>query len=195
MSGFNNILDDMRTHGMRLPQQKIQIAVPHAATILRKALEYFVAMEGRTLVWLPEYDEVARWLSGNRGRGIFMYGSCGRGKTLLCRYVLPAIILKHCRKVVSVFDMNEVNKNIDAVLTKHIISLDDVGTEALSIQYGQRRMAFAEILDAAEKDNKLLIASSNLNVSEIVNHYDDRVLDRLKSTTVRILFQGDSLRA
>ncbi len=195
MSGFNNILDDMRTHGMRLPQQKIQIAVPHAATILRKALEYFVAMEGRTLVWLPEYDEVARWLSGNRGRGLFMYGSCGRGKTLLCRYVLPAIILKHCRKVVSVFDMNEVNKNIDAVLTKHIISLDDVGTEALSIQYGQRRMAFAEILDAAEKDNKLLIASSNLNVSEIVNHYDDRVLDRLKSTTVRILFQGDSLRA
>ncbi len=195
MSGFNNILDDMRTHGMRLPQQKIQIAVPHAATILRKALESFVAMEGRTLVWLPEYDEVARWLSGNRGRGLFMYGSCGRGKTLLCRYVLPAIILKHCRKVVSVFDMNEVNKNIDAVLTKHIISLDDVGTEALSIQYGQRRMAFAEILDAAEKDNKLLIASSNLNVSEIVNHYDDRVLDRLKSTTVRILFQGDSLRA
>lgn len=195
MSGFNNILDDMRTHGMRLPQQKIQIAVPHAATILRKALEYFVAMEGRTLVWLPEYDEVARWLSGNRGRGLFMYGSCGRGKTLLCRYVLPAIILKHCRKVVSVFDMNEVNKNIDAVLTKHIIGLDDVGTEALSIQYGQRRMAFAEILDAAEKDNKLLIASSNLNVSEIVNHYDDRVLDRLKSTTVRILFQGDSLRA
>lgn len=195
MSGFNNILDDMRTHGMRLPQQKIQIAVPHAATILRKALEYFVAMEGRTLVWLPEYDEVARWLSGNRGRGLFMYGSCGRGKTLLCRYVLPAIILKHCRKVVSVFDMNEVNKNIDGVLTKHIISLDDVGTEALSIQYGQRRMAFAEILDAAEKDNKLLIASSNLNVSEIVNHYDDRVLDRLKSTTVRILFQGDSLRA
>lgn len=195
MSGFNNILDDMRTHGMRLPQQKIQIAVPHAATILRKALEYFVAMEGRTLVWLPEYDEVARWLSGNRGRGLFMYGSCGRGKTLLCRYVLPAIILKHCRKVVSVFDMNEVNKNIDAVLTKHIISLDDVGTEALSIQYGQRRMAFAEILDAAEKDNKLLIASSNLNVSEIINHYDDRVLDRLKSTTVRILFQGDSLRA
>lgn len=195
MSGFNNILDDMRTHGMRLPQQKIQIAVPHAATILRKALEYFVAMEGRTLVWLPEYDEVARWLSGNRGRGLFMYGSCGRGKTLLCRYVLPAIILKHCRKVVSIFDMNEVNKNIDAVLTKHIISLDDVGTEALSIQYGQRRMAFAEILDAAEKDNKLLIASSNLNVSEIVNHYDDRVLDRLKSTTVRILFQGDSLRA
>lgn len=195
MSGFDNILDDMRTHGMRLPQQKIQIAVPHAATILRKALEYFVAMEGRTLVWLPEYDEVARWLSGNRGRGLFMYGSCGRGKTLLCRYVLPAIILKHCRKVVSVFDMNEVNKNIDGVLTKHIISLDDVGTEALSIQYGQRRMAFAEILDAAEKDNKLLIASSNLNVSEIVNHYDDRVLDRLKSTTVRILFQGDSLRA
>lgn len=184
----------MHTHGMRLPQHKVYIAVPHAEIVLRKVLENFLALEGRSLKWLPEYDEVAQWLSGNRGRGLFLYGSCGRGKTLLCRYVLPAILLAYCRKVVTVFDMNEVNKNIDAVLAKHIVSLDDVGTETLSIQYGQRRMAFSEILDAAEKNNKLLIASSNLNVGEIVNHYDDRVLDRLKSTTVRILFEGNSLR-
>lgn len=184
----------MRLHGMKLPQGRVDIAVPNAREVLGSMMQYFLRTEGRTMQWLPEYEEVAAWLAGNDGRGLFLYGSCGRGKTLLCRYVLPAILLHYCRKVVSVYDMHEVNRDIDAVLTKHVVSLDDVGTEALSIHYGQRRMAFAEVLDAAEKESKLLIISSNLNVDEIVKHYDDRVLDRLKSTTVRILFEGESLR-
>lgn len=194
MNVFKNILSDMRLHGMKLPQGRVDIAVPNAREVLGSMMQYFLRTEGRTMQWLPEYEEVAAWLAGNDGRGLFLYGSCGRGKTLLCRYVLPAILLHYCRKVVSVYDMHEVNRDIDTVLTKHVVSLDDVGTEALSIHYGQRRMAFAEVLDAAEKESKLLIISSNLNVDEIVKHYDDRVLDRLKSTTVRILFEGESLR-
>ncbi|WP_044215348.1 hypothetical protein [Dysgonomonas gadei] len=64
----------------------------------------------------------------------------------------------------------------------------------LSNVFGNRRMAFAEVMDAAEKHGKLLIISTNLPVDDIRKRYGDRVLDRIKSTTTRILFEGESLR-
>ena len=94
----------------------------------------------------------------------------------------------------SVFDIQDMNRDIDLVLSKHIISLDDIGTEEVSIKYGERRMAFAEVMDAAEKHGKLVIVSTNLNESELKERYGDRVLDRIKATTSRILFTGKSLR-
>ncbi len=184
----------MLVHGMKLPAPRIQVNIPQARNVLRNTMAGFLNMEGRLMQWLPEYDEVAAWLENNKGRGLFLFGDCGRGKSLLCRYVLPAILLSHCQKVVSIYNMQEVNTNIDEVLSKRIISIDDVGTESVSVQFGRRRIAFAEIMDAAEKDNKLLIISSNLNADEILKYYDTRILDRLKSTTLRIPFEGQSLR-
>jgi DNA replication protein DnaC len=194
MNDFDNIISAMLVHGMKLPAPRIQINIPQARNVLRNTMAGFLKMEGRLMQWLPEYDEVASWLTDNKGRGLFLFGDCGRGKSLLCRYVLPAILLSHCQKVVSIYNMQEVNNDIDEVLSKRIISIDDVGTESVSIQFGRRRIAFAEIMDAAEKDNKLLIISSNLNADEILKYYDTRILDRLKSTTLRIPFEGQSLR-
>lgn len=191
---FDNVLKSMKDHKMKMPADRIQIRISGARKILFNAMKYFVGMEGKEFVWLPEYDQVALWLENNEGKGLFLYGNCGRGKSILGRFALPAILLKYCGKVVSVCDMQEMNKNLDAVLKKHIISLDDVGTEELSVKYGDRRMAFAEIIDAAEKETKLLLVSSNLDDIGIKERYGDRILDRVRSTTKRILFTGDSLR-
>ena len=179
---------------MKLPNEKVFISVPNARTVLQNAMRYFIGFEKRESVWLPEYEQVAKWLSGNNGRGLFLYGNCGRGKSVLCRFALPAILLKYCRKVVTVFDIQDMNRDIDTVLSKHLISLDDIGTEEISIKYGERRMAFAEIMDAAEKQGKLLIISTNLNDKDIRERYGDRILDRIVATTTRVLFTGKSLR-
>ena len=157
-------------------------------------MRYFIGQEGREAVWLPEYEKVAAWLSGNQGRGLFLFGNCGRGKSILCRHALPAILLECCRKVVSVFDMQDMNRDIDLVLSKHILALDDIGTEEQSVKYGERRMAFAEIMDAAEKHGKLVIVSTNLGENELRERYGDRILDRIRSTTTRVRFSGASLR-
>lgn len=194
MYGFEKTAEEMKRHGMYLPGTKVNIHVPDAQRVLKDAFAYFLSAEKRKAVWLPEYDEVADWLTDNKGRGLFLYGDCGRGKSLLCRYILPAILLKYCQKVVSVFDIQEMNRNIDYVLSKHIVGLDDIGTEQQSIKYGERRTAFAEIMDMAEKRNNLVIVSSNLFASGIQSVYGDRVLDRIKSTTRRIFFEGESLR-
>ena len=193
-ASFEGILQEMKSHGMKTPSGKIHISIPDAASVLSAAMEYFIGLEGRQAQWLKEYGKVAEWLSDNQGKGLFMYGNCGRGKSVLCRYALPAIILKHCGRVVSVFDIQDMNRDIDLALSKRIVSLDDIGTEELSVKYGERRMAFAEIMDAAEKRGNLVIVSTNLGSKEIAERYGDRVLDRILSTTARVLFTGKSFR-
>ncbi len=194
MKSFETIVKEMRSMQMPLPSDKIQLRLTDASQVLSNGLAYFLALQGREMQWLPEYDEVTAWLSANNGRGLFLYGNCGRGKSLLCRYVLPAILLGYYGRVTTIFDTYEMNSNIDFVLSKHIISIDDIGTEEVSNIYGNKRMAFAEVMDAAEKHNKLVMVSTNLSVGDIRKRYGDRVLDRIKSTTTRILFQGESLR-
>lgn len=194
MKNFKETLFDMQQHNIPLPAGKVEIRIPLARQILTDMLTLFLEREGRQLIWLPEYDQVAEWLSDNEGRGLFLYGNCGRGKSLICRYVIPAILLTYCRKVVSVFDVQQMNRDIDLVLSKHIIYIDDIGTEEVSNHYGNRRMAFAEIMDAAEKQNKLVMVSTNLDISGLQAMYGDRVVDRIRSTTRRIVFGGDSLR-
>lgn len=194
MSDFETVYKEMKRHGMKLPKEKVMVRVPQAKAVLGSAMTYFLKHEGANMLWLPEYADVADWLTDNRGRGLFLYGNCGRGKSLLCRYVLPAILLKYGQRVVTAFDAQEMNRDIDFVLSKHLISLDDVGTEEQSVKYGERRLAFAEIMDAAEKYNKLVIVSTNLSVDDVKKRYGDRILDRILSTTTRVLFEGGSLR-
>lgn len=192
---FDTIVEEMKAHGMKLPNERVYISVPNARQVLAGALKYFIRkIDGREARWLPEYEKVAAWLSSNNGRGLFLFGNCGRGKSILCRYALPAILLKYCRKVVTVFDIQDMNRDIDLALSKHILSLDDIGTEELSVKYGERRLAFAEIMDAAEKQGKLVIVSTNLGETELRERYGDRVLDRIRAVTTRVLFTGKSLR-
>ena len=194
MRNFDEILNDMKSRGMKTPGDKVPIRVPDAKNVLRHVMGQILSREGRELQWIPEYDKVARWLSDNQGRGLFLFGNCGRGKSLLCRYAIPAILMECCRKIVSVYDIQEMNADIDGALRKKIVALDDIGTEEVSIKYGDRRMAFAEIMDMAEKNGNLVIVSTNLDAEKLKNRYGDRVLDRIKSTTARIMFEGKSLR-
>jgi DNA replication protein DnaC len=123
-----------------------------------------------------------------------MYGDCGRGKSMLLRYVLPVILLKYANKVVSVFDVQQMNKKPDDVLSKHIIGLDDIGTEDISVLNGNKRSVFSEVMDCAEKYAKLLIIATNLNSEQIEQIYGTRVIERIISTTRRIEFKGKSFR-
>ncbi|MBK5723070.1 hypothetical protein JGH11_19565 [Dysgonomonas sp. Marseille-P4677] len=183
----------MKAHGMAIPTQKVNIQIPDARKILENCFKYFLSFQNVEFAWQPEYKEIAKWLENNNGRGLFLHGDCGRGKSLLARYIIPAILLKYTRKVVAVYDVQEMNRSIDEVLKKHIIALDDIGTEEVSVSYGNKRLAFSEIMDAAEKYGKLVIITTNLNKENIAK-YGERIYDRIVSTTKRIEFKGQSLR-
>jgi len=194
MNEFAEIFEQMKVHGLKVPANKTIIRIPNAKTVLENAMRYFLSLEGKEMNWLPQYDLIAEWLENNYGRGLLLYGSCGLGKTFITRYAITAIILKYCNKVVTSYDMIDVNKEPDKVLSKHIISLDDIGTEDISIKYGEKRLIIPEVLDATEKYGKLLLMTSNLGAEDLIKKYGNRTFDRILAVTKRIEFNGKSFR-
>lgn len=194
MTNFKEVMCLMREHGLKTPDRPVTTGIVQPRRVLATMMRECIGLEGRELVWLPEYDQVAEWLADNGGKGLFLYGNCGRGKSVLCRYVIPAIFLLYLNRVMTAYDVQEMNRDIDGVLARKLISLDDIGTEEVAVRYGERRLAFAEVMDLAEKERKLVIVSTNLNQEQLAERYGDRIIERIKSTTKRILFKGESLR-
>lgn len=195
--------------GLLTPRKVINISIENAKVVLENAMGYYLLMQDRELSWLSEYDQVAEWLSNNKGKGLFLFGDCGRGKSLLTRYVLPAIISKYCEIKIGVYEYWELNPNLDRIIGGRVtnkyndeeylsgmsrLCIDDIGPESDLNQYGNKRIAFSEIMDSVEKESKLIIISTNLNKDRLLERYGARTFDRIISTTKRIEFKGNSLR-
>lgn len=187
---FKKTIESLKDTGFNPLPNLVNIAIPDAKSVLWRGLNYFTGKAE----WLPEYEEIGRWLSGNRGRGLLCYGNCGRGKSLICWKIIPLLLNHYCRKIVSCYDAQQMNADIDAVKAKHIIYIDDVGTENVSVKFGEKRLAFCEIVDEAEKRGKLLMLTTNLSLDQIAEKYGERTMDRLTAITTRVLFKGKSLR-
>jgi DNA replication protein DnaC len=190
ISEFTQTVEQMKRLGFEVPK-KTMIRVPDAHQLLANAMFHFL---GGGFQWLPEYDQVADWLTDNKGTGLFMYGQNGRGKTVLAQRVLPAIFLQYFNLVLKVVNAQQMNSELESLLKKRVVSLDDVGTEDVRMNYGERCWAFPEIIDSAEKKGHLVVITTNLGRDEIAQKYGIRTLERIKSTTTRILFKGVSMR-
>lgn len=152
-------------------------------------------LKGKPYKRLPEYDGVVDWLTDNEGKGLFLYGNCGRGKSFIARRVIPAIMLHDKNIIMRSFSMKEAFENMeDIIKNRSIIILDDLGAETDVVSYGMKVNVFNEIIDDVEQKNKLLIVTSNLTSEQIMKRYGERTLERIKSTTKRVLFTGDSMR-
>lgn len=188
---FQQAIENLKHTGFNPMPDKVQISIPNAKEVLWNGLRHF---EGDNAIWLKEYDEVARWLENNEGRGLLCYGNCGRGKSLVCWKIIPLLIHHYHRKIISCYDSQQMNADIDEVKSKHLIYIDDIGTENVSVKYGEKRLAFSEVVDEAEKRGKLLIVTTNLSLDEIEQKYGERTMDRLVAITKRVKFLGESLR-
>ena len=193
---FKNLISQMRDTGYPQEIDRVQISIPNAEKRLRGGLQYVVNMKsGCNAEWNEHnYRPIVDWMTDNKGKGLLMFGGCGLGKSVIGMYILPLLIKDVHKKVVNIFSAQELNKNIDEILKLHIIYIDDIGTEDNLNSYGNKRMPFAELCDAAEKNGKLLILTTNLSIDELTQRYGDRVVDRLIATTKAVPFTGDSLR-
>lgn len=193
---FKNLVSQMRDTGYPQEIDRVQINIPNAEKRLRGGLQYVVNMKsGYNAEWNEHnYRPIVDWMTDNKGKGLLMFGGCGLGKSVIGMYILPLLIKDVHKKVVNIFSAQELNKKIDEILKLHIIYIDDIGTEDNLNSYGNKRMPFAELCDAAEKNGKLLIITTNLSIDELTQRYGDRVVDRLIATTKAVPFTGDSLR-
>lgn len=108
--------------------------------------------------------------------------------------IIPLLLNHYCRKVVTICTANELNKSPDEIIRNHIIYIDDVGTEDISNIYGNKRVPFAELVDLAERDGKLLMFSTNLDDEHLKMKYGDRVVDRLHAIVRKVMIKGRSNR-
>lgn len=193
---FKKLVSQMRDTGYPQEIDRVQINIPNAEKRLRGGLQYVVNMKsGCNAEWNEHnYRPIVDWMTDNKGKGLLMFGGCGLGKSVIGMYILPLLIKDVHKKVVNIFSAQELNKKIDEILKLHIIYIDDIGTEDNLNSYGNKRMPFAELCDAAEKKGKLLILTTNLSIDELTQRYGDRVVDRLIATTKAVPFTGDSLR-
>lgn len=173
--------------------KKVSIHIDNAKLLLCNGLKYYC---GEGAVWQPEYEEVAEWLTDNKGRGLWLCGECGRGKTLIGAKILPVLFnfYHFPRKIISLYDAKDMNNVYNDIVKKHIIYIDDVGKESVEVNYGNRNLRFPDIVDEAEKKGKLLMFSTNLSQEKMVEKYGERTVDRLRAITKKIVFRGKSLR-
>ena len=178
---------------------KVRISIPNAEQRLRAGLDYFVDKyscgENNHAEWIEKnYRPIVEWMTDNKGKGLLITGSCGLGKTLIAKHILPLLIRDSCRRVINIFTAQELNTKIDEILKLHTIYIDDIGTESVSKIYGNVRCTFSELCDASEQRGKLLMITTNLTASELEEKYGERTLDRLRAITKFVAFSGKSLR-
>lgn len=175
-----------------------EIHLQDASNVLKRGLRYFLGDKYR---WLPEYDEIASWLSDNKGRGLLFYGSNGRGKTVLCCKVIPLIFKYYLHIDFCQYDAIELGEtyrndigNFDLMWRDQPLFIDDIGTESIINDYGEKHDLVSELIDRAEKNNRLLVLTTNLTPDELSERYGVRTLDRLKAVVKSVKSIGDSLR-
>ena len=148
MMTVDDILSRAREVGIRMETERFCFRIPGARQLLRGMLDRLTG--GRT-VWHEEYDEVADWLSFNRGRGLLLMGRPGLGKSLLCERVIPALVYAHTGICISSFSASDLCRRWDDVSRMHRLCIDDVGVEPAEVQrYGTTQYPFSELVDTVK---------------------------------------------
>lgn len=156
--------------------------------------------------WLPEYDKIIEWLVDTKGKGLFMTGDCGRGKTnIIFGVILPIYYMKFksilpgysatqlAQRVPPQFE-DRYRWNYELYQKWKIAFIDELGTERMVTDFGEKFESFNEILNVTEQKLNVLIISSNLSGKDFQNRYGDRTMDRIKRLCKIVKFVGDSLR-
>lgn len=181
------------------PRQYAQIEIPDSKAAIARGLHYFVGDKAK---WLQGYDDVAAWLSNNNRKGLLLLGTNGRGKSLLCRDIIPTLIRYHYMRpdkvlILRAAELGSIKPNTPEyfnIKSANVIVVDDFGVEGVANVYGERRDMFSDIVDICEQNRIILICTTNLAPKEITARYGLRTLDRLKELTKVVCLEGESLR-
>ena len=200
---FAELADYLKRQGCLTDAKIPHFQIVDAEKRLRDGLRYFL---GDGYQWLPAYDQVAAWLSDNKGRGLICLGTSGLGKTELCTRILPVILGFKSIRICNATDITAKGA-LDELRKAKVIVIDGLGTESVETNFfGERHRPFFELCDVAERQGKLLIVTTNLSttpVSEqnrhqypcsIAERYGTDVISRLRATVKTIVFTGQDFR-
>lgn len=152
-------------------------------------------------------EKLQEIVSGDRTRGVFMFGLPGRGKShlsvaaargLLEKGVLVGVyslagLVSRIQDTYGYDDAAESRTKIVAdVCANQVVILDDIGKEHRSSNV---ESIIYEIIDGLYRTKATLIASSNLPGKDFVERYDGAVLSRLGGMCEKVVIKGDDQRS
>ncbi|GET19875.1 hypothetical protein [Prolixibacter denitrificans] len=167
--------------------------VPECKKLFEDAFKY-VDHTARPFIWQHEYDHVVNWMHDTRGKGLFLTGDMGRGKSVIIMQVIPLLFHVKFRKNIHPVSAEEIPNKLEQIANRPFVCIDDLGTEAAVNNYGERFEGFMRIVNVCETNLKPLFVSSNLNSEQIMKRYDERTLDRIARLCKVVKFEGVSLR-
>ena len=155
------------------------------------------------------YAKMKQWCNSNFDKNlVFLSGQTGVGKTHLMKCMANELICLH--KVVlltssfamhqdfiksySCKDLVEKQALLEKYLNAEVLFIDDLGTELrqhnITINY------LYQILNERKMAKKPTIITSNLNISDIMDYYDERISSRIadKNTSICVYISGEDLR-
>ncbi|MBE7073927.1 MAG: AAA family ATPase [Clostridiales bacterium] len=155
------------------------------------------------------YAKMKKWCYSNFDKTlIYIAGGTGVGKTHLMKCMANELIKRH--KVVTLTtsfamhqdfvksyacrDLDEKNALIDKYLNAEVLFIDDLGTELrqpnITINF------LYQVLNERKMNKRPTVITSNLNLSDITDYYDERIFSRIvdKAYSVCIYIQGEDIR-
>lgn len=184
---INEIYEEMK-NGTLI--ESVPFKVANARLRIFNGFKYFC---GENAAWLPEYQNVADWLEDTNGKGLFMIGSNGRGKSVLATKILPWFFREQGYGY-EIFLASEINHRKSEVMYPKILCIDDIGVEDTANDYGERINVFAKVMDEVERKKKMIIITSNLTRAQLEKKYSTRTIDRINGCCKVVAFNGESLR-
>ena len=177
---FREEINELAQQGTDIDPQPLHFRVFQPKETLMSGLRVVMHHE---VEWLKEYDEVADWLSDNKGKGLFLIGPVGVGKTEICMKVIPIIFLRLFKLTISRMSSTDIvtHEKYSTAISTTMIVIDDVGAEGMYNDYGTMH-------------NVLLIATTNLNDEELREKYGERTMDRIRANMRIIILDEQSLR-
>ena len=142
--------------------------------------------------WIPEYDQIIEWMTDTKGKGLALFGSIERGKTVINSFIWPVLFQKHFRKTLHPRSATEwTRENVE----KWAFIIDDIGTEFIVNNFGSKTDMVEYAINNAEYYTKLLFLTGNLTEKELIERYGLRTYDRIKRLCKIVIFSGKSLRS
>ncbi len=141
--------------------------------------------------FIQEYRDVCDWMSDTKGKGLALFGSIGRGKTVINSFILPVLFYERYGKLLTPQIAEGLTRES---LRKWAYCIDDIGTESIVNEFGTKTDMVSYAINDAEHYLKPLFLTSNLTKDELVARYGIRTYDRIKRLCKIVIFTGKSLR-
>lgn len=142
---------------------------------------------------IPEHEEIIDWMTDTKGKGLILVGDCGRGKSSILTGVIPVIFNMKFKKLIFPISATDMI-NAKNLFQDYFYCIDDVGTESIKNNYGEKTEVFATVMDDAERHFKPVFLSTNLTGQQIVERYGKRTMDRIVRLCRIVKFKGSSFR-